>query len=70
VPFEESDDYSTWFIDQNYIIAMRGMFRKVNGLVFFLSQLRHNFPKASEVIVGWYSTGPKILPDDLAIHQV
>eukprot|EP00708_Paratrimastix_pyriformis_P003607 GAFH01002392.1.p1 GENE.GAFH01002392.1~~GAFH01002392.1.p1 ORF type:complete len:360 (-),score=140.60 GAFH01002392.1:107-1150(-) len=55
VPFEENDDGSTWFVDTNYITAMRGMFRKVN---------------ASEVIVGWYSTGPKICPNDLAIHQV
>lgn len=31
------------------------MFRKVN---------------ARERIVGWYSTGPKIKPNDLSIHQV
>lgn len=34
---------------------MWGMFRKVN---------------ASEKIIGWYSSGPKIRPADLALHEL
>lgn len=56
VPFEEdSKDKSIWFLDHDYHENMYDMFKKVN---------------AREKVVGWYSTGPKIRPADLAIHEV
>merc|ERR1711916_412326 len=46
VPFEEDNRNSKiWFVDHNYLERMLAMFRKVN---------------ASERVVGWYSSGPKI----------
>jgi len=56
VPFEEDDkDPSIWFLDHNYHEQMLQMFRKVN---------------ASEHVVGWYSTGPKIRPGDIQIDAL
>lgn len=48
VPFEEDDkDPNIWFLDHSFKEQMFAMFKKVN---------------ASEKLVGWYSTGPKIRP--------
>jgi 26S proteasome regulatory subunit N8 len=56
VPFEEdAKDPSIWFFDHNYHEDMYDMFRKV---------------QAKEKIVGWYSTGPKIRPADMQIHNL
>ncbi|CEM15767.1 unnamed protein product [Vitrella brassicaformis CCMP3155] len=56
VPFEEDPrDPSVWFVDHNYHENMFLMFKKVN---------------AKERVVGWYSTGPKIRPADLEIHEI
>eukprot|EP00294_Goniomonas_avonlea_P016568 CAMPEP_0114554354 /NCGR_PEP_ID=MMETSP0114-20121206/8169_1 /TAXON_ID=31324 /ORGANISM="Goniomonas sp, Strain m" /LENGTH=321 /DNA_ID=CAMNT_0001739403 /DNA_START=20 /DNA_END=985 /DNA_ORIENTATION=- len=56
VPFEEDErDPSIWYLDHNFLENMAAMFRKVN---------------ARENIVGWYSTGPKIKPSDLAINEL
>jgi len=56
VPFEEdSKNPKIWFLDHNYHENMWAMFRKVN---------------AAERVIGWYSSGPKIKPDDLDIHEL
>eukprot|EP00931_Biecheleriopsis_adriatica_P076768 TRINITY_DN50443_c0_g1_i1.p1 TRINITY_DN50443_c0_g1~~TRINITY_DN50443_c0_g1_i1.p1 ORF type:complete len:353 (+),score=102.48 TRINITY_DN50443_c0_g1_i1:83-1141(+) len=56
VPFEEDPrDPQVWFLDHNYHENMFAMFKKVN---------------TKERIVGWYSTGPKIKPSDLSIHEL
>jgi len=56
VPFEEDPrDPQVWFLDHNYHESMFAMFKKVN---------------TKERIVGWYSTGPKIKPSDLSIHEL
>jgi len=56
VPFEEDNrNPNIWFLDHNYHETMWSMFRKVN---------------ASEKIIGWYSSGPKIRPADLDIHEL
>lgn len=56
VPFEEdARDPSIWFLDHNYHEEMYAMFKKVN---------------AKEKVLGWYSTGPKIRPSDLQIHEM
>lgn len=56
IPFEEdSKSPNIFYLDHNFLENMYGMFRKVN---------------ARERIVGWYSTGPKIKPNDLEIHQI
>jgi 26S proteasome regulatory subunit N8 len=56
VPFEEDPrDPQVWFLDHNFHENMFAMFKKVN---------------AKERVVGWYSTGPKIKPSDLAIHEL
>ena len=53
VPFEEdAKDDSIWFLDHDYAESMFRMFSKVN---------------AKERIVGFYSTGPKLRTNDLAI---
>merc|ERR1712050_208551 len=44
-----------WFVDHNFHENMFAMFKKVN---------------AKERVVGWYSTGPKIKPSDLSIHEL
>ena len=55
VPFEESkDDPSVWFLDHDYVVNMNQMFAKVSH---------------KERIIGFYSTGPKLRPNDLAIDQ-
>ncbi|PRP86832.1 hypothetical protein PROFUN_05049 [Planoprotostelium fungivorum] len=56
VPFEEDDlAPGIWFLDHNYHENMYAMYKKVN---------------ARENIVGWYSTGPRIRSDDLAINEL
>lgn len=56
VPFEEDPrDPQVWFLDHNFHENMFAMFKKVN---------------TKERIVGWYSTGPKIKPSDLNIHEL
>lgn len=56
VPFEEDPrDPRVWFLDHNFHETMFAMFKKVN---------------AKERVVGWYSTGPKIKPSDLSIHEL
>merc|ERR1712113_985168 len=56
VPFEEDPrDPRVWFLDHNFHENMYAMFKKVN---------------AKERVVGWYSTGPKIKPSDLSIHEL
>lgn len=55
VPFEEdAKDNSIWFFDHNFVETMYGMFRRV---------------AAREVIVGWYSTGPKIRKNDMDVQE-
>ena len=56
VPFEEdAKDASSWYIDRQYHDDMYGMFKKVN---------------ASEKVIGWYSTGPKLRATDISIHEL
>jgi len=56
VPFDEDDrNPSIWYLDHDFLDSMYGMFRKV---------------AAKEKIVGWYSTGPRIKPADLEIHEL
>jgi len=54
LPFDEAKK-GIWFVDHSYHERMYGMFKKVN---------------AREKLVGWYSTGPKIQPNDLDIHNM
>merc|ERR1711870_183057 len=44
-----------WFVDHNFHENMFAMFKKVNQ---------------KERVVGWYSTGPRIKPSDLSIHEL
>jgi len=56
VIFEEDPrDPRVWFLDHNYHENMFQMFKKVN---------------AKERVVGWYSTGSKLMPCDLEIHEL
>lgn len=56
VPFEEdSRNPAVFYLDHNYLENMLIMFRKVN---------------AKERVVGFYSTGPQIRPNDLRIHDI
>ena len=56
VLFEEDPrDPRVWFLDHNYHENMFQMFKKVN---------------TKERVVGWYSTGPKLTPCDLEIHEM
>lgn len=56
VPFEEdSRNPAVFYLDHNYLESMLAMFRKVN---------------AKEGVVGFYSTGPSIRPNDLRIHDI
>jgi len=56
VPFEEDPrDPQVWFLDHNFHETMFGIFKKVNQ---------------KERVVGWYSSGPKIKPSDLSIHEL
>ena len=56
LPFDEDEkDPSVWFLDHDYLENMYTMFKKVN---------------AREKIVGWYHTGPKLHPNDIAINEL
>ncbi|EKD19053.1 uncharacterized protein L3040_006543 [Drepanopeziza brunnea f. sp. 'multigermtubi'] len=56
VPFEEDDkDPSVWFLDHNYVESMTDMFKKIN---------------ATEKLVGWYHSGPKLRASDLEINEL
>ena len=56
VPFEEDErDLNIWYLDHSFHEQMSAMFKKVN---------------ASEKLVGWYSTGPKIRAGDLQIDAL
>merc|ERR1711923_658393 len=56
VPFDEDDkDKDVWFLDHEYLENMYNIFRKVN---------------AKERVVGWYHTGPKLHPNDIAINDL
>lgn len=61
LPFEEDETASrngsdgVWFLDHNYLENMFEMFKKIN---------------ASERIIGWYHTGPKLRSSDLEINKV
>jgi 26S proteasome regulatory subunit N8 len=56
VPFEEdSKNPAVFYLDHDYLEAMLLMFRKVN---------------MKERVVGFYSTGPQIRPNDLRIHDI
>lgn len=56
MPFEEDPkNPNTWYFDRNYHEAMFAMFKKVN---------------ASEKVLGWYSTGPRIRPADQDINEI
>ncbi|KAF4705323.1 26S proteasome non-ATPase regulatory subunit 7, partial [Perkinsus olseni] len=56
LPFEEDlRDPQVWFVDHNYHEKMYAMFKKVSQ---------------KEVVVGWYSSGPRIKPSDLAINEI
>ncbi|CAM9092513.1 unnamed protein product [Chrysoparadoxa australica] len=56
VPFEEDlRNPDIWYLDHNFLESMEGMFRKVN---------------AKEKVVGFYTTGPKIRHNDLAIADL
>lgn len=52
---EDARDPLVWFLDHNYHENMFQMFKKVN---------------TKERVVGWYSTGPKLMPCDLEIHEM
>jgi 26S proteasome regulatory subunit N8 len=56
VPFEEdTKNPAVFYLDHNYLENMLAMFRKVN---------------AKERVVGFYSTGPQIRPNDLRIYEL
>merc|ERR1711923_669404 len=56
VPFDQDEkDPTVWFLDHQYLEQMYAMFKKVN---------------AKERIVGWYHTGPKLHPNDIAINDL
>ena len=56
VPFEEdSKNPAIWYLDHNYLETMYRMYKKVN---------------AREIIVGFYSTGPKIKENDIKIDEL
>jgi len=56
VPFEEDNkNPAVFYLDHNYLENMLAMFRKIN---------------AKERVVGFYSTGPQIRPNDLRIHAL
>jgi len=55
VPFDEDKkDPTIWFLNHNFVTQMHNMFSRVNS---------------GEKVVGWYSTGPKIGPSDIDIHE-
>ena len=55
VPFEEDNqDPKVWYLDNNYLETMFGMFKRIN---------------AREKIVGWYSSGPGVKAPDIQINE-
>lgn len=46
---------AVFYLDHNYLESMLAMFRKLN---------------AKERVVGFYSTGPSIRPNDLRIYDI
>lgn len=55
IPFdEEAGNPEVWFLDSNFAERMYLMFKKV-------------YPKLK--VVGWYSSGPTICPNDMSIHN-
>jgi 26S proteasome regulatory subunit N8 len=56
IPFEEDPkDKKVWFVDHIYNENMFEMHQKINY---------------KEIIVGWYSSGPRIRPHDIEINDV
>ena len=56
VPFDEDlKNPNIWFLDHDYHETMAGMLRRVT---------------ANEKVVGWYSSGPGMKPNDLDIHRL
>ena len=56
IPFEEDrKNPAVFYLDHNYLENMLAMFLKIN---------------AKERVVGFYSTGPQIRPNDLRIHAL
>jgi len=56
VPFEEDNkDNKIWYLDHNYLESMAYMFKKIS---------------AKEKVIGFYSTGPKIKPNDIKIDAL
>eukprot|EP00276_Gloeochaete_wittrockiana_P010469 CAMPEP_0184655850 /NCGR_PEP_ID=MMETSP0308-20130426/14634_1 /TAXON_ID=38269 /ORGANISM="Gloeochaete witrockiana, Strain SAG 46.84" /LENGTH=319 /DNA_ID=CAMNT_0027092633 /DNA_START=14 /DNA_END=976 /DNA_ORIENTATION=+ len=56
LPFDEEDkDSAIWFVDHDYLENMYAMYKKVN---------------AREIVVGWYSSGPKIKQADILVNEV
>lgn len=56
IPFEEDEkNPNVWFLDHNYIESMNEMFKKIN---------------ASEKLIGWYHSGPKLRASDLKINDL
>lgn len=56
VPFEEDlKNPAVFYLDHNYLENMLAMFKKVT---------------AKERVVGFYSTGPEIRPNDIRIHSL
>lgn len=54
VPFDEdANDRDVWFLDTNYAMELFQMYKAV-------------LPKIS--VVGWYSSGPTICPNDMDLH--
>lgn len=56
IPFEEDEkNPSVWFLDHNFIESMGEMYKKIN---------------ATEKLIGWYHSGPKLKSSDLKINDV
>jgi 26S proteasome regulatory subunit N8 len=56
VPFEEdAKNPAVWYLDHNYLETMFRMYKKVN---------------AREIVVGFYSTGPRIKENDIKIDEL
>ena len=56
VPFEEDlAEPEIWFLDHIYLEQMFNMMRRIN---------------AKERIMGWYSSGPQIKRDDIALNEI
>eukprot|EP00792_Barthelona_sp_PAP020_P004861 TRINITY_DN2384_c0_g1_i2.p1 TRINITY_DN2384_c0_g1~~TRINITY_DN2384_c0_g1_i2.p1 ORF type:complete len:289 (+),score=95.08 TRINITY_DN2384_c0_g1_i2:57-923(+) len=56
VPFsEDPQDHAIWYLDHDYVKTMFDMFRKVSR---------------KEEIVGWYSSGTRLSPNDYVINNL